>query len=128
MANAVQQSMRRPPRRGAAAGPRQIAAWIATGMRPVMTMWEVLSIVVASSPPRRRLVALPRHNRTVTLLRVNCKQFKKWLAEQGATFEAGEGGHLKVFLNGKRSVLPMGSGELKKGTAEGIKKQLGLKE
>jgi mRNA interferase HicA len=59
---------------------------------------------------------------------MNCKQFKKWLADRGATFEPGKGGHLKVYLNGKRSVLPMGSGEMKKGTAEGIKKQLGLKE
>lgn len=50
------------------------------------------------------------------------------LASQGATFEPGKGGHLKVTLNGKRSVLPMGSGELKKGTQEGIKKQLRLKE
>jgi mRNA interferase HicA len=39
----------------------------------------------------------------------------------------GKGGHLRIELNGKRSVLPMHSGELKKGTAEGIKKQLGLK-
>lgn len=37
---------------------------------------------------------------------MNSKQFRKWLA----------------------TVLPMGSGELKKGTAEAIKKQLGLKE
>lgn len=58
---------------------------------------------------------------------MNSKQFKKWLAERGATFEPGKGGHLKVYLNGKRSVLPMGSSELKKGTAEGIKKQLGIK-
>ena len=47
---------------------------------------------------------------------------------QGATFEPGKGGHLKVTLNGKRSVLPMSSGDRKKGTMEGIKKQLGLKE
>ncbi len=59
---------------------------------------------------------------------VNSKQFKKWLTEQGATFAPGKGGHLKVFLNGRRSVLPMGSGEMKKGTARAIKKQLGLKE
>lgn len=59
---------------------------------------------------------------------MNAKQFKKYLAEQGATFEPGKGGHIKVFLNGKRSVLPMGTGELKKGLVEGIKKQLGLKE
>jgi len=34
---------------------------------------------------------------------------------------------LKVFLDGKQTVLPMSSGELKKGLQEGIKKQLGLK-
>lgn len=59
---------------------------------------------------------------------MNSKQFKRWLASRGATFEPGKGGHLKVTLNGKHSVLPMSSGELKKGTQEGIKKQLGIKE
>lgn len=55
------------------------------------------------------------------------KEFKRWLEEQGATFKPGKGSHLKVFLNGKFSVLPMHNSELKKGTVEGIKKQLGLK-
>ena len=59
---------------------------------------------------------------------MNSKQLKKWLASQGATFEPGKGGHQKVTLNGKRSVLPMSSGDLKKGTMEAIKRQLGLKE
>lgn len=59
---------------------------------------------------------------------MNAKQFRKWLAGQGARFTPGKGGHLKVLLNGRQSVLPMSSGELKKGTAQGIKKQLGLKE
>lgn len=58
---------------------------------------------------------------------MNSRQFKKWLADLGATFQPGKGGHLKVLLNGKRSVLPMNSHELKKGTVEGIKQQLGLK-
>jgi predicted RNA binding protein YcfA (HicA-like mRNA interferase family) len=31
------------------------------------------------------------------------------------------------MLNGKTSILPMHSKDLKKGTAEGIEKQLGLK-
>jgi len=31
---------------------------------------------------------------------VNSKQMKKWLEQQGATFEPGPGSHLKVFLNG----------------------------
>jgi mRNA interferase HicA len=58
---------------------------------------------------------------------MNCKQFKKELQNLGARFESGKGGHLKVFLNGKRSVLPMHSGELPKGTEMAIRKQLGIK-
>jgi len=46
------------------------------------------------------------------LHRVSPKQFRKRLALLGATFAPGKGGHLKVFLNGRRSVLPMSSGEL----------------
>ena len=53
-------------------------------------------------------------------------EFKRWLSKQGATFEPGKGSHLKVTLNGKTSILPMHAKDLKKGTAEGIKKQLGL--
>lgn len=55
------------------------------------------------------------------------KQMKKWLEQQGAMFAQGRGSHLHVFLNGKRSVLPMHNTDLKIGTVEGIKKQLGLK-
>jgi mRNA interferase HicA len=58
---------------------------------------------------------------------MNSKELKRWLEKQGCTFEPGKGGHLKVSLNGRYSVLPMHSTELKKGTVEGIKKQLGLK-
>jgi len=50
------------------------------------------------------------------------------LAKQGAVFTSAKGGHLRVELNGKISILPMHSKELKKGTAEAIKKQLELKE
>jgi len=58
---------------------------------------------------------------------MDSKQFKKWLAKQGATFQQGKGSHLKVFLNGKQSVLPMhGKTELGKGLEHAIKKQLGL--
>ncbi len=53
---------------------------------------------------------------------------KKWLEQQGATFEEGKGSHLKVFLKGKSSVLPMhGAQELGKGLEAAIKRQLGLK-
>ncbi len=53
-------------------------------------------------------------------------ELKRWLSKQGATFEPGRGSHLKVSLNGRTSILPMHAKDLKKGTAEGIKKQLGL--
>ena len=54
-------------------------------------------------------------------------EFKRWLAQQGATFKPAKGSHLKVELNGKISILPMHNKELKKGLVEAIKKQLGLK-
>lgn len=59
---------------------------------------------------------------------MNSKQFKRWLEKQGATFEQGKGSHLKVYLNGRQSVLPMhGKQELGKGLVATIKRQLGLK-
>ncbi len=59
---------------------------------------------------------------------MDSKQFKKWLAKQGATFAQGKGSHLKVFLNDRQSVLPMhGKDEIGKGLENAIKKQLGLK-
>jgi mRNA interferase HicA len=54
-------------------------------------------------------------------------EFKRWLAEQGATFKAGKGSHLKVTFNGRHSVLPMHNKELGTGLVQAIKKQLGLK-
>lgn len=59
---------------------------------------------------------------------LNSNQFKKWLADRDATFAPGKGGHLKVFLNGRQSVLPMhGSKEIGRGLERKIKKDLGLK-
>lgn len=59
---------------------------------------------------------------------MNSKQMKKWLEQQGATFVQGKGSHLKIFLNGKQSALPMhGTKELGKGLQTAIKRQLGLK-
>jgi len=54
------------------------------------------------------------------------KDFKRWLAKQGATFAPGKGSHLKVYLDGRQSVLPMHATDLKKGVVEAVKKQLGL--
>jgi mRNA interferase HicA len=58
---------------------------------------------------------------------MNSKEFKRWLSKQGAVFKTGKRSHLKVYLDGKQSVLPMHNAELKTGTVEAIKKQLGLK-
>ena len=44
------------------------------------------------------------------------KEFKRWLAMQGATFGTQRGSHLKVYLNGKQSVIPMHNADLKTGT------------
>jgi mRNA interferase HicA len=54
-------------------------------------------------------------------------EFKRWLAERGATFEPAKGSHFRVLLGGKSSILPMHSKDLGKGLVETIKKQLGLK-
>lgn len=60
---------------------------------------------------------------------MNSRQFKKWLAKQGATFEPGKGGHLIARLGALKSILPMHGGRKQLGTGlvEKIKKDLGLK-
>ena len=54
-------------------------------------------------------------------------EFKRWLTKQGAIFGSSNGSHLKVFLNGKTSILPMHNKELGTGLVQSIKKQLGLR-
>jgi mRNA interferase HicA len=54
-------------------------------------------------------------------------ELKRWLAKQGATFTPGNGSHLHVHLNGKKSVLAMHNADVPKGTHLAILKQLGLK-
>jgi mRNA interferase HicA len=55
---------------------------------------------------------------------------KRYLQRLGATFKPAKGGHLKVLLNGRISILPMhGSGkEIPTGTWRSILKQLDVKE
>jgi mRNA interferase HicA len=55
-------------------------------------------------------------------------EMKRWLARQGATFIPGNGSHVRIFLNGKTSVLAMHPGDIPKGTHQAILKQLGLKK
>lgn len=59
---------------------------------------------------------------------MNSDQFRRYLAKQGCSFEAGKGGHLVVRRGDRMSVLPLhgGSKQLKKGLMFGIKKQLGI--
>jgi mRNA interferase HicA len=60
---------------------------------------------------------------------MNSKQMKKMLEKLGATFTQGKGSHLKVFLNGKQSVLPMhGTKDIGRPLEAAIKKQLGIEE
>ena len=66
-----------------------------------------------------------------TLSFMDSREFKRWLAKQGCTFETHKGGsgHLSIYRNGRRSQLPMhGQGkELGKKLVSKIKKDLGLK-
>lgn len=57
------------------------------------------------------------------------RQLKRWLSQQGCTFEPGKGGHLIVRRGNFWSVLPMhGSNkELGTGLVNKIKKDLRLK-
>jgi len=61
---------------------------------------------------------------------VTSNQLKRWLAQQGCTFEPGHGGHLLVRRGSRMSVLPMhGSNkELGTGLVQKIKKNLGLRD
>jgi mRNA interferase HicA len=62
-------------------------------------------------------------------LDVTSQEFKRWLTQQGCTFEPGRGGHLTVRRGDKVSTLPMHGKqkELGTGLVNTIKKQLGLK-
>ncbi len=80
------------------------------------------------STPRNggRGIPLPHINNIVYTRKVTSKEFRRWLAAQGAVFKAGRGPHMKGYPNGMQSVLPMHNAELKKGLVEAIKKQPGL--
>jgi mRNA interferase HicA len=59
---------------------------------------------------------------------VTSAELKRWLEQQGCTFEPGNGSHLKVRLGNRSTVLPMhGKKEIGKGLEQRIKKDLGLK-
>ena len=94
-----------------------------------LLIFAILDSKTFSKPVAGRIGAdLDKHNTSVIFSRMNSKQMKKWLEQQGATFQPGKGSHLKVFMNGKQSTLPMhGPAELGTGLEAAIKRQLGLK-
>jgi mRNA interferase HicA len=47
---------------------------------------------------------------------MNSNQFRRYLAQQGCTFEPGKGGHLIVRRNGRTSVVPQHGGSKQLGT------------
>jgi mRNA interferase HicA len=62
---------------------------------------------------------------------MNAREFEKWLAARGCTFETKKSGsgHLVVRRGDRKSELPMHGerNELGSGLVNAIKKQLGLK-
>jgi mRNA interferase HicA len=60
---------------------------------------------------------------------VTSAELKRWLESKGCAFSSGKGGHLRVTLRDRVSVLPMHgkNHELGAGLVNKIKKQLGLK-
>ena len=80
------------------------------------------------TPPARRnnpvvFTTLLLYHRIVT-----SAGLKRWLEQQGCSFEPGKGSHLKVRLGNRSMVLPMhGRKEIGKGLEQRIKKDLGLK-
>jgi predicted RNA binding protein YcfA (HicA-like mRNA interferase family) len=62
------------------------------------------------------------------MMRMTKNEARRKLVRLGATIEKsrGKGGHVLVTLNGRRSYLPTGSGELKTGTLRAILRDLGL--
>ncbi len=73
-------------------------------------------------------VLLDSRNTSVVSSNMTSAEFKRWLEQQGCSFEPGKGSHLKVRLGERSSVLPMhGKKDIGKGLENAIKKQLGLK-
>lgn len=61
---------------------------------------------------------------------MNSDQFRRYLKNQGCTFEPGKGGHQIVRRGERKSVLPTHGGKKQfgMGLMRAIKKQLGIEE
>lgn len=73
--------------------------------------------------------ALDAVNNFVYHSSMNSAEFQRWLKSKGAKFDRsrGKGSHMYVTLNGKSTVMPTHGKEMRTGTVESIKRQLGLK-
>jgi predicted RNA binding protein YcfA (HicA-like mRNA interferase family) len=60
---------------------------------------------------------------------VTSRKLTRRLRRLGAQFEPGrsKGGHIRVELAGRRSIVPTGSGEIRRGTLFAILRDLGLR-
>ncbi len=59
---------------------------------------------------------------------MRAKDLRRKLAALGAMFEWGKGSHLRVILNGRKSVIPMHSSkEIGVGLLRAIERDLGIK-
>ena len=101
---------------------RRLAVEMGFGRVLSGTIFESSKLALPRPP-----VALLNTTQLFIIEAMNSNEFKRWLMKQGVTFENAKGSHVKLYLNGLQSVLPMHAKELKTGTVEGIKKQLGLK-
>ncbi len=68
-------------------------------------------------------------NNSVRITRVNSSELKRYLKKRGCTFAQAKGGHLVVYLGGRKTVMPVHGSRKEVGTGlvNKIKKDLGLK-
>ena len=85
--------------------------------------------IVRGMKPLEHHHAIDNATHLLYALNMTSAQFKRWLEKQGCRFEPAKGGHLRVFLSDRASVLPMHGPhkEIGKGLEHRIKKDLGLK-
>jgi mRNA interferase HicA len=57
------------------------------------------------------------------------RELRRKLRRLGATIEParGKGGHVRVELNGRKTIVPTGSGEIRRGTFFSILRDLALR-
>ena len=67
---------------------------------------SALACIVAAYEPLPTSRGLARDKVNTYVHPVTSAEFKRWLERQGASFEPAKGGHIWVFLRGRRAILP----------------------